>query len=275
MLLAPLVQPAPTLPLVGSRTAHQLRVPGTRAPEARVACGPTLALFGFAAVAGLGLADRKGRRTARRALSKDEWRARCSNSSGGQVTFDVSVTKPLGVELREFPDRPGVGVAQIMPGGGVSNLNEQVLVKGAEGMWVLEGDEVVAVNGAPCAGGDMDSVVPLIGAADATVRLTLVRNWLKTPKGPIKVVFLPSGDSTSVNRTTPLSEVARSCEEQVRYGCRGGHCGSCWHQEISTGKVFKLCCESVPTNWDNTMPLILKADPQKLGLEDISAPSLV
>ena len=35
---------------------------------------------------------------------------------GGRAIFDVTITKPLGITPKEFPNRPGVGIAGIKEG---------------------------------------------------------------------------------------------------------------------------------------------------------------
>lgn len=170
----------------------------------------------------------------------------------------------MGAELREFPQRPGVGVAKVLPGSNTELLNEQVLSGEVSGMWVLEGDEVIAVNGTACGGEDLDTVVGLVAGSDgATVTLTLARNYLKSPKGPVKVIFLSSGNTACARRGDVLSEVAALAGEGVPYSCREGWCGTCWHKEESTGETFKPCKDEVPRMWDNVMPLALTPAPQK------------
>ena len=52
-----------------------------------------------------------------------------------------------------------------------------------QGMWVLEGDEVIAINGTSCKGADLDGVVALVAGSEGdTVTLRLSRNYLKAPK---------------------------------------------------------------------------------------------
>eukprot|EP00435_Cladocopium_sp_Y103_P033006 s454_g8.t1 len=46
--------------------------------------------------------------------------------------------------------------------GNTDQLNKRVIIDGEEGMWVLEGDEVVAVNGTNVEGKSLDEVGPLV-----------------------------------------------------------------------------------------------------------------
>eukprot|EP00931_Biecheleriopsis_adriatica_P004952 TRINITY_DN106531_c0_g1_i1.p1 TRINITY_DN106531_c0_g1~~TRINITY_DN106531_c0_g1_i1.p1 ORF type:complete len:309 (+),score=43.70 TRINITY_DN106531_c0_g1_i1:62-928(+) len=222
----------------------------------------TAALCSGAAFALRGRTQGSGRRA-----SRAEWNSRCDKADGRAV-FDLRVTKPLGVEMQEFPDRPGAGIAQVMQGGGVDALNNRALLDHESSMWALEGDEVIAVNGSPCEGAELDAIVALIaGSEGSEVTLTLARNYLKTPKGPVKVVFLPSGKMATVGRRKPLSEVAEFAEEDVNYACKEGWCGTCWHREQCTGDLFKPCCGEVPPSWDNVMPVTLVAEPQSKAAE--------
>jgi len=164
------------------------------------------------------------------------------------ATFDVSVPKPLGAELQKFPNRPGVGIAQVKDGGGCLAVNQEVLTKDGEGMWILEGDEIVAVEGVSCAG-DLDKIVELVMASEGDrITVTLSRNYLKAPKGPIKVVFRPSGNMMTVSPGNKFSNIAASLGEDDG-----------WYQEVGTGKMLKISEDEVPGNWDNVMPMTLVA----------------
>eukprot|EP00930_Biecheleria_cincta_P048707 TRINITY_DN33986_c0_g1_i1.p1 TRINITY_DN33986_c0_g1~~TRINITY_DN33986_c0_g1_i1.p1 ORF type:complete len:299 (+),score=26.72 TRINITY_DN33986_c0_g1_i1:23-898(+) len=217
----------------------------------------TAAMSSGAALALRSHMQRSGRRA-----SRAEWHSHCRDSDGRAV-FDLRITKPLGAELREFPDRPGVGIAQIMEGGGIDALNDHVLTGEGSGMWALEGDEVVGVNGSSCEGAALDAIVALIaGSEGSEITLTLARNYLKNPKGPVKVLFLPSSKMVTVGRRKPLTEVAEFADESVNYSCKEGWCGTCWHREQCTGEVFKPCCGEIPASWDNVMPFTLIAEPK-------------
>eukprot|EP00929_Paragymnodinium_shiwhaense_P091250 TRINITY_DN51270_c0_g1_i1.p1 TRINITY_DN51270_c0_g1~~TRINITY_DN51270_c0_g1_i1.p1 ORF type:complete len:291 (-),score=69.52 TRINITY_DN51270_c0_g1_i1:44-916(-) len=206
---------------------------------------------------------RRLRAVSRLAANKEEWRQqwrdRCVETDGGCSTFDVTIPKPLGAELREFPDRDGVGVASILEDGNTWKLNQEVLTGSMGGMFVLEGDEVIAIDGTSCEGGGMGDVVPLIVESQGdAVTVRLRRSWLKTPKGPVKVMFSPSGKMASVTRGNRLEEIAQLAGEDVAFGCREGICKTCWHTEEATGTVWKICKDELPAIYDNVAPIILK-----------------
>ncbi|CAK0818968.1 unnamed protein product [Prorocentrum cordatum] len=121
---------------------------------------------------------------------------------------------------------------------------------------------VLAVEGTPCEG-DLDKVVELVmGSPGDKVTITLCRNYLRSPKGPIKVVFRPSGGMATVGRGNNFTDIASSVQEDVNYSCQEGWCGSCWHREVATGKVVRMCTDEVPGVWDNVMPMTLVAAPE-------------
>lgn len=49
-----------------------------------------------------------------------------------------------------------MGLSVLPQDGNTDKLNHRVIVDGEEGMWVLEGDEVVAVNGVSVEGKSLD-----------------------------------------------------------------------------------------------------------------------
>jgi len=184
-----------------------------------------------------------------------QWNSRVKRIEGGRAIFDVTIPKPLGITPKEFPNRPGVGIAGIKEGGNTDLWNKEVLLNDAEGMFVLEGDEVVAVNGTFCEGGDLKTVSKLVKESEGdSVTLKLVRNYLR---GPVKIVWKPSLKMATYKRKALL----RACEEtlgaNVRYSCEDGWCSSCWHAEETYMTVFRICKMDVPEKWDNVVPFVL------------------
>eukprot|EP00434_Breviolum_minutum_P012534 symbB.v1.2.011044.t1/scaffold734.1/size167996/3 len=53
--------------------------------------------------------------------------------------------------------------------GNTDQLNKRVIIDGEEGMWVLEGDEVVAVNGTNVEGKSLDEVGPLVKNSEGII----------------------------------------------------------------------------------------------------------
>merc|ERR1711862_756867 len=99
------------------------------------------------------------------------------------------------------------------------------------GMWVLEGDEVLAVDGVDIEG-SVDKIVECVQSSESdTLTLTLGRNYLKLPKGPIKVVFAPSGNMTPVSRGMSLEKVARLANEEIDCDV---------YREVGTGKTYNM-----------------------------------
>merc|ERR1712083_794951 len=66
----------------------------------------------------------------------------------------------------------------------------------------------------------------------------------------------------TVGRGNNFSDIAKSVQEGVHYSCQEGWCGSCWHRELATGKVVRMCQDEVPGVWDNVMPMTLVAAPE-------------
>lgn len=208
-------------------------------------------------------------RTALRA-TRTEWYRKVKRIGGDRALFDVTLQKPMGVRLELLPDPKipgsykGIGISEIVPDGNTDQLNRKVCIEDQPGMWVLEGDRVVAVNGNSCEFGDIDDIIRLIGECPGNeVTLSLVRN---TRKGPIKVVLLPGGEIATVRRGSRLSAAAEyAFGKELKYGCIDGWCGTCWHRERSTDGIFKPCCDVLTGDWDNVMPLVLTPKPEKAG----------
>mmetsp|Transcript_66785 Transcript_66785/g.118210 ORF Transcript_66785/g.118210 Transcript_66785/m.118210 type:complete len:300 (+) Transcript_66785:40-939(+) len=184
-----------------------------------------------------------------------QWKKRVKRIQGGRALFDVTIQKPLGLVPKNFPKRPGVGVAKINDGGNTDLHNREVLLEDKDAMFVLEGDEVVGVNGKICEGRDVEEMGALVQASDGdSVTLTLCRNYVS---GPVKILWKPSLMTATYNRKAIL----RICEENlganVRYGCENGWCTSCWHAEESYMNVYRICKNTVPKDWDSALPLVL------------------
>lgn len=133
-----------------------------------------------------------------------------------QALFDVTIPKPLGVKMEKFPawsKVDGIGISQIVDGGNTDKINEAVCVRDEPGMWVLEGDQVMAIDGEDVEFSDMDEIVDLVTNSEEPdrVTLTLMRN---TRRGPVRVVFFEKdgnwkkGMWATVRRGAPLSAAA-------------------------------------------------------------------
>eukprot|EP00448_Togula_jolla_P009169 CAMPEP_0170605886 /NCGR_PEP_ID=MMETSP0224-20130122/20210_1 /TAXON_ID=285029 /ORGANISM="Togula jolla, Strain CCCM 725" /LENGTH=315 /DNA_ID=CAMNT_0010930915 /DNA_START=40 /DNA_END=987 /DNA_ORIENTATION=+ len=240
---------------------------------AAAAAGSSTALSGagLAAFAGLGVAvvgSQKGRQQRRAAsalrATRTEWYRKVKRVGGDQALFDVDIQKPLGLRLQPFPQKEGVGVSLVVEGGNADILNRAVCVDDQPGMWVLEGDALMAINGQDCSDSSIEEIAEMVSASGSdVVKLTLMRN---TRKGPVKVVILPDGKMSTVKRGAKLSVAAEwTKEKELKYGCTDGWCGTCWHRERTTNGIFKPCCDVLTGDWDNVMPLVLTAKPEKAG----------
>eukprot|EP00933_Yihiella_yeosuensis_P083193 TRINITY_DN97372_c0_g1_i1.p1 TRINITY_DN97372_c0_g1~~TRINITY_DN97372_c0_g1_i1.p1 ORF type:complete len:311 (-),score=52.35 TRINITY_DN97372_c0_g1_i1:388-1320(-) len=229
----------------------------------------SLAIAFGASAAAMAFTRRHRRATALRAEppTAEQWHARVKRIQGDRAVFDVTIPKPLGLNPANFPNRPGVGVAKITPGGNTDILNRKVIVDNEEGMWVLEGDEVVAVNGESVEGKTTSEVGPLVRDSEGdSVTLTLCRSYYA---GPVKVVFLPSGKTATMKRGIEISSAAKVGVEDVSFSCKEGWCKACWHSDQTWGTVFRACesysskrpppklSRRIPEKWDNVMPLVL------------------
>lgn len=233
------------------------------------AAGPSAALLALplagACVAAAALRAR-GAATALRVTTRTEWYRKVKRVGGDKAIFDVSIPKPMGVKMEKFPQRRGIGISEVVDGGNTDKLNRKVCVddEPGSGMWVLEGDMVLAVNGENVEEGTIEDVVKIVSASDSNeVTLTLLRN---TRKGPIKVVLLPEGFAMTVRRNSRLSAAAEAAAgKELKYGCIDGWCGTCWHRERTTNGIFKPCCDVITGDWDNVMPLVITPKPEKAG----------
>lgn len=207
---------------------------------------------------------------ARRATSDydpQDWVSRVKLVEGNRAVFDVTIPKPLGLVPADFPTRPGVGVARIKEDGNTDQLNRRVIIDGEPGMWVLEGDEVVAVNGENVEGRPLDEIKPLVMDSEGeSVTLTLCRHYLS---GPVKVVFLPSAKTAVMKRGAEIQAAAAVGVQEVSYSCKEGWCKACWHTDPMFGTVYRACSASspkkpppklsrvVPQDWNNVVPMWL------------------
>lgn len=200
--------------------------------------------------------------------NKVEWNRRVRRIEGGRAIFDVTITKPLGLVPQAFGNRPGVGVAKIKPDGNTAKHNEEVIVRGMDAMFVLEGDEVIAVNGVDTEGKDIEVVGDLVKNAEGdSITLKLCRNY---QKGPVKTVWYPGGEQVTLKRGAVLRLGAEALNVDVIYGCKDGYCSKCWHACDVTNTVYRICKNVVPVEWDNVCPLILnRAD---VVLEQLGVP---
>ncbi|CAE7474344.1 unnamed protein product [Symbiodinium natans] len=179
--------------------------------------------------------------------------------------MDPSPRKPLGLTLEAFPDGRGVGVSAITPESNADQLNRKVCITEEDtGMWILEGDRVIGVNGTETVDAQVEDIARLVGESEGdSVTLTLVRN---TRSGPIKVVIMPDKKVATVRRNARLSSAVEfALGREIKYGCIDGWCGTCWHRERTTGWLFKPCSDMITSDWDNVMPMVLFPKPEKAG----------
>ncbi|OLP92695.1 hypothetical protein AK812_SmicGene25463 [Symbiodinium microadriaticum] len=253
---------------------------GTVRPQtSTVSGGPQgLGLPGsLAAVALAGAVAVRARKSTALRATRVEWFRKVKRISGDRAVFDVSIPKPLGLALEAFPDGRGVGISTITPESNADKLNRKVCITEEDnGMWVLEGDRVIGVNGTEtvdstvediakrCAEGLPPLLPRLVGESEGdSVTLTLVRN---TRNGPIKVVIMPDKKFATVRRNARLSSAVEfALGREIKYGCIDGWCGTCWHRERTTGWLFKPCSDMITSDWDNVMPMVLFPKPEKAG----------
>mmetsp|Transcript_66793 Transcript_66793/g.124802 ORF Transcript_66793/g.124802 Transcript_66793/m.124802 type:complete len:304 (-) Transcript_66793:142-1053(-) len=240
---------------------------GSRFEVAGEAAGAAPLAVGVAASVLALLAARSGRpvRQAVTALraTRAEWFRRVKRLPGDLAVFDVVIPKPLGLRLQEYPQRDGVGVAELFEGGNAYELSRKVIFEENDGMWILEGDQVLAIDGQDVEDFTVDEMADVIKAnAGDSVTLTLQRN---TRLGPIRVVVMPEGVQATVRRGIRLSAATEYAGRESDFGCIDGWCGTCWHRERSTNGVFKPCCDVLTGDWDNTMPMVLTPKPERAG----------
>eukprot|EP00929_Paragymnodinium_shiwhaense_P008659 TRINITY_DN112625_c0_g1_i1.p1 TRINITY_DN112625_c0_g1~~TRINITY_DN112625_c0_g1_i1.p1 ORF type:complete len:354 (+),score=93.81 TRINITY_DN112625_c0_g1_i1:92-1153(+) len=213
-----------------------------------------------------GLAQQRRERPRRQAgnavackATRAEWNQRVKRIEGNRAVFEVSIPKPLGLIPQNFGKRPGVGIAKIKDEGNTYKHNWRILIEDEPGMFVLEGDEVVAVNGQYCEGGDKDQIGDIIKNSEGdSVTLKLARNF---HLGPVKVVFEPGHHMITMKRGPFLRNGAEAAGADVKYGCRDGFCSSCWHAEESTMLIHRICRMAIPKDWDNVQPMkLLRSD---------------
>jgi len=216
--------------------------------------------------------QRRRRRGARRAdaiqvqATRTEWYRKVKRLGGDRAVFDVIVPKPMGIKLELFPqaNRRGIGISQVVPGGNSDDINRKVCIQDEPGMWILEGDQLLAVDGTDCEEGTIQDVVELVSNnGKDEVKLTLMRD---TRRGPVKVVVMPDGAMETIRRGCRLSAAAEYAKGgELKYGCIDGWCGTCWHRERVTNMIFKPCCDVITEDWDNVMPLVIFPKPEKVG----------
>eukprot|EP00419_Tripos_fusus_P028459 CAMPEP_0172727352 /NCGR_PEP_ID=MMETSP1074-20121228/91628_1 /TAXON_ID=2916 /ORGANISM="Ceratium fusus, Strain PA161109" /LENGTH=305 /DNA_ID=CAMNT_0013554489 /DNA_START=43 /DNA_END=960 /DNA_ORIENTATION=+ len=230
-----------------------------------VFASPLIGVVGL--VASVGAASAAAAKVPRKVTSRIEWYRKVKRV-GTDAIFDVTIPKPLGLKIENFPqkDKEGAGVSKIQPNGNTDKVNRRVCVddEPGAGMWVLEGDRIMAVNGVDTEDGDIDKIVgEIMGNDGPEVTLTLMRN---TRKGPIRIVMMPEGYMCTVRRNSRLSAAAEmAAGRDLKYGCIDGWCGTCWHRERTTNGIFKPCCDVLTGDWDNVMPLVITPKPERAG----------
>ncbi|CAE7268044.1 dcsD [Symbiodinium sp. CCMP2456] len=219
----------------------------------------------LAAVALAGAVAVRARKSTALRATRVEWFRKVKRISGDRAVFDVSIPKPLGLALEAFPDGRGVGISSITPESNADQLNRKVCITEEDnGMWVLEGDRVIGINGTETVDSTVEDIAKLVGESEGdSVTLTLVRN---TRNGPIKVVIMPEKKFATVRRNARLSSAVEfALGREIKYGCIDGWCGTCWHRERTTGWLFKPCSDMITSDWDNVMPMVLFPKPEKAG----------
>lgn len=237
--------------------------------DGQLCAAPALLALGLACAA---LASARGRAAGAVALqaTRTQWYRKVKRISNDRALFDVVVPKPMGVKLERIPDFKkggfaGVGISEVVAGGSADELNKRVCITEEDsGMWVLEGDRVIAINGEDTKDASIEDCVKIVMDSDNdAVTLTLCRN---TRKGPIKVIIMPGGEQATVRRSSRLSAAAEyAAGQELKYGCIDGWCGTCWHRERTTDGIFKPCCDVLTGDWDNVMPLVLTPKPERAG----------
>merc|ERR1719188_347454 len=146
-------------------------------------------------------------------------------------------------------------------------MNKQVVIDGKPGMFVLEGDEVVGVNGVDVEKQSLEEIGPLVKDSPGDiVTLKLVRYYMA---GPVKVVFIPSGKMATMKRKVEISAAAKVGVQEVSYSCKEGWCKACWHTDPLFGIVYRACASqskkrpppknprTIPEKWSAVVPLWL------------------
>lgn len=230
---------------------------------------PTVGALTLGASAVAALLRRRSESPVALRATRVEWFRKVKRISGDRAVFDVTIPKPMGVALEYLPDKKGgfrgVGISEIIKDGNAYELNKKVCVTEEEdGMWILEGDRIIGVNGTETVDASVDDIARLVGESEGdSVSMTLCRN---TRLGPIKVVVMPGGEFATVRRNSRLSAAVEfALGREIKYGCIDGWCGTCWHRERVTGWLFKPCSDLITTDWDNVMPMVLFPKPEKAG----------
>jgi len=182
-------------------------------------------------------------------LSKERPLPPNADRFGDSIWFDLTLKKPLGLQLVDGPEGPdtGIGVGDVQPGGSAYELMTEALAEGAEpSMWVQEGDEIVQVEGQPC-DGSRERAVQMVMAAGDSVTLTFSR----PARGFIKVVF-PGGRAVTSPRGARLSKVAEKAGYDSGCDSFDGRDSKCWYKDPATGEVYCLPLNVpgvVPSAW--------------------------
>jgi len=249
----------------GLRSSQAAGATATQNTLAAAGCAGALACA--AAAAGARRRQPKSRQLIACQATPEEWTSRVKAVAGDRCLFDVTIQKPLGLTPKDFPSRSGVGIAAIADGGNTDKLNRRVLIDDEPGMWVLEGDEVVAVNGEPVEGKGLDVVGPLVKESEGdSVTLTLCRAYMQAP---VKVVFMPSEKMATMKRGIEIRNAAKVGVEELSYSCQEGWCKTCWQTDEMWGIAYRACSaqskkrappknpRTIPEEWNSIIPLKL------------------
>lgn len=198
--------------------------------------------------------------------TRTEWFRKVKRIGNDKAIFDVTIPKPMGVKIQMFPqeNRKGMGVSEVVDDGNCDQVNRRVIIDEEPGMWVMEGDQLLCVDGVDVERGSIDDVVNIVSNnGKDEVTLTLLRD---TRRGPVKIVMMPGGKMETVRRNCRLSAAGEYAKQGVlKYGCLDGWCGTCWHRERTTNGVFKPCSDLITEDWDSVLPMVLTFRPEKVG----------
>lgn len=167
----------------------------------------------------------------------------------GDIYFDLTLSKPLGIVLIDSPDGRGngCGIQEILDEGSAPLLLDQVATGEAKGMWVQEGDELVQVEGEDI-DRDCAKASQMIGQAGESVMLTFKRS----KKGAIQVIF-PGNKRVTAPRYVMLSRLADKVGFNSGCSRADGRDPNCWFEDPATGEVYIL-----PLNVPGIIPSIFR-----------------
>ena len=156
-------------------------------------------------------------------------------------SFEVVLTKPLGIAIETCANGEGVEVGQILEGGSAYTDGQ---------LW--KGDLVLAVNGVDVRDADFDAVMDLLTSSPDSCAMLVGRE-----RGKVAALQLQDGRLVFATPGSAMSDAAKEHGIECQYTCMKGTCGTCSlflkDNEDEAVRPVLMCKASFPVGEDASL----------------------